>query len=76
MASINLVYEFAEHGELGVRIARRERIGELFGAIAPLAGGASPTAGRTARCTLQPWSSRCWRWRACFAASGRGTSEA
>jgi MFS family permease len=40
MASINLVYEFAEHGELGVRIAVVNAIGELFGAIAPLAGGA------------------------------------
>ncbi len=39
MASINLVYEFAEHGELGVRIAVVNAIGELFGAIAPLAGG-------------------------------------
>ena len=40
MASINLVYEFAEHGELGVRIAVVNAIGELFGAVAPLAGGA------------------------------------
>ena len=40
MASINLVYEFAEHGELGVRIGVVNAIGELFGAIAPLAGGA------------------------------------
>jgi predicted MFS family arabinose efflux permease len=40
MASINLVYEFAEHGELGVRIAVVNAIGELFGALAPLAGGA------------------------------------
>jgi MFS family permease len=40
MASINLVYEFAEPGELGVRIAVVNAIGELFGAIAPLAGGA------------------------------------
>jgi MFS family permease len=40
MAAINLVYEFAEHGELGVRIAVVNAIGELFGAIAPLAGGA------------------------------------
>jgi MFS family permease len=40
MASINLVYEFAERGELGVRIAVVNAIGELFGAVAPLAGGA------------------------------------
>lgn len=40
MASINMVYEFAEHGELGVRIAVVNAIGELFGAVAPLAGGA------------------------------------
>lgn len=40
MASINLVYELAEHAELGVRIAVVSMIGEFFGAIAPLAGGA------------------------------------
>jgi len=40
MASINLVYEFAEKGELGVRIAVVNALGELFGAVAPLAGGA------------------------------------
>jgi len=40
MASINLVYELAEHGELGIRIAVVNAVGELFGAIAPLAGGA------------------------------------
>jgi Na+/melibiose symporter-like transporter len=40
MASVNLVYEFADQGELGVRIAVVNAIGELFGAIAPLAGGA------------------------------------
>jgi len=39
MASINLVYEFAERGSLGVRIAVVNAIGELFGALAPLAGG-------------------------------------
>ena len=40
MASINLVYELTDHGELGVRIAVVNAIGELFGAVAPLAGGA------------------------------------
>jgi hypothetical protein len=40
MASVNLVYEFTEHGELGVRIAVVNAVGELFGAIAPLVGGA------------------------------------
>jgi len=40
MASVNLVYEFVEHGDLGVRIAVVNAAGELFGAIAPLAGGA------------------------------------
>jgi Na+/melibiose symporter-like transporter len=40
MASVNLVYEFADRGELGVRIAVVSAAGELFGAIAPLAGGA------------------------------------
>jgi MFS family permease len=40
MASINMVYEFAEHGELGIRIAVVNALGELFGAVAPLAGGA------------------------------------
>lgn len=40
MASINLVYELAEHGELGIRIALVNAIGELFGALGPLAGGA------------------------------------
>jgi MFS family permease len=39
MASVNLVYEFSERGELGVRIAVVNAVGELFGAIAPLAGG-------------------------------------
>ena len=49
MASVNLVYEFAERGELGVRIAVVNAIGELFGAIAPLAGGA----------IADDWSYRC-----------------
>ena len=40
MASVNLVYEFADRGELGVRIAVVNAAGELFGALAPLAGGA------------------------------------
>ncbi len=40
MASVNLVYEFAGDGELGVRIAIVSAVGELLGAIAPLAGGA------------------------------------
>ena len=40
MASVNLVYEFAEAGNLGVRIAAVNAVGELLGAIAPLAGGA------------------------------------
>ncbi len=40
MASVNLVYEFAEAGNLGVRIAVVNAVGELLGAIAPLAGGA------------------------------------
>jgi MFS family permease len=40
MASVNLVYEFGERGDLGVRIAVVNAVGELFGAIAPLAGGA------------------------------------
>jgi hypothetical protein len=40
MASVNLVYEFADQGELGVRIAVVNAAGELFGAIAPLVGGA------------------------------------
>ncbi len=40
MASVNLVYEFADQGDLGVRIAAVNAIGELFGALAPLAGGA------------------------------------
>lgn len=39
MASVNLVYEFSERGELGVRIAVASAVGELCGAIAPLAGG-------------------------------------
>ncbi|MEO6030101.1 MAG: MFS transporter [Candidatus Binatia bacterium] len=39
MASVNLVYEFSERGELGVRIAVVSAVGELCGAIAPLAGG-------------------------------------
>lgn len=39
MASVNLVYEFAERGDLGVRIAVVSAIGELLGAIAPLVGG-------------------------------------
>lgn len=40
MASINLVYELAEHGELGIRIALVNAVGELFGAVGPLVGGA------------------------------------
>jgi MFS family permease len=40
MASVNLVYEFAGDGELGVRIAIVSAVGELLGAVAPLAGGA------------------------------------
>ena len=40
MASVNLVYELADHGDLGVRLAVVNAIGELFGALAPLAGGA------------------------------------
>ena len=39
MASVNLVYEFAEAGNLGVRIAVVNAVGELLGAVAPLAGG-------------------------------------
>jgi MFS family permease len=40
MASVNLVYELADHGDLGVRLAVVNAIGELFGALAPLVGGA------------------------------------
>lgn len=40
MASINLVYELAEHGELGIRIALVNAVGEAFGALGPLVGGA------------------------------------
>lgn len=39
MASVNLVYEFADQGELGARIAVVNAIGELCGALAPLVGG-------------------------------------
>jgi MFS family permease len=39
MASINLVYELAEHDELGIRIALVNAVGELFGALGPLIGG-------------------------------------
>jgi len=39
MASVNLVYELADHGDLGVRLAVVNAIGELFGALAPLVGG-------------------------------------
>ena len=40
MASVNLVYELADHGDLGVRLAVVNAIGELCGALAPLVGGA------------------------------------
>ena len=40
MASVNLVYELADHGDLGVRLAVVSAIGELCGALAPLVGGA------------------------------------
>lgn len=39
MASLNLVYELADHTDLGVRLAVVSTLGELVVAIAPLLGG-------------------------------------
>jgi MFS family permease len=40
MASLNLVYEFGDDEELGVRLAAVNALGELMVALAPLVGGA------------------------------------
>jgi MFS family permease len=40
MASVNLVYELGDHTDLGIRLAVVSAVGELMGALAPLAGGA------------------------------------
>jgi len=40
MASLNLVYEFGDDGNLGVRLAVVNALGELMVALAPLIGGA------------------------------------
>jgi MFS family permease len=40
MASLNLVYDLPDHGDLGIRIAVVSALGELTVAIAPLVGGA------------------------------------